>query len=146
MCENVYFLFPVHSLITLTCKQWLSYKWTVHVWFARVFRLPFSGISACILGFTWMSQCQASFIQHEHFAWFEVNRQKTVLEISKKGPGKSLPGFFAWKSVRTLMNITILVFPIFLDQLQEKPINRKMNTMWSMRVVLKIRMCISPES
>ena len=37
-----------------------------------------------------MPRCQASVIQRKHLAQFEVNCHKTVLEISKKGPGKSL--------------------------------------------------------
>ena len=37
-----------------------------------------------------MPQCQAGVIQHKRFAWFNINCHKTVLEISKKGPGKSM--------------------------------------------------------
>ena len=54
------------------------------------FKLLFSGVSVCVLGFSWMPQCKAGVIQRKNFAWFEVNCDKSPIEISKKSSGKSL--------------------------------------------------------
>ena len=40
----------------------LSYKCIAHVWFACVSKLSFSGVSVCVLGFSWMLQCKASVV------------------------------------------------------------------------------------
>ena len=55
--------------------------------------ISFSGVSVSavhVLELSWMPQCQAGASQHKHFARFKINCHKEVLEISKKGHGKSL--------------------------------------------------------
>ena len=59
--------------------------------------LAFLYVFWCFVGW----QCQAGVIQHEHFAWFEVNCHNKLLKISKKGPGKSL-NFYLIKCMNTL--------------------------------------------
>ena len=109
MCENALVFVPIAlSCYSPTCI--LSYKCTVHIWVVSVFKLL--EVSVCILWFSWMPRCQASVIQRKHLAQFEVNCHKTVLEISKKGPGKSLksPWIFCVEKCTNPENYSIFNF------------------------------------